>query len=597
MSQAGCNITINSPFHGVPQGSATNVTISGTIIPLAGVACPDLRVTIRCGDQSVTGSATITGQNWTITLLTKCSCDQTITVAASCPALNCSATATGVIVCPQNCCPQITTSFRVGECDANGNRPVTFSVTVTAVSSSECPKTQVQMDFGDGSPLGAIHTFPPSGSYTETHTYAPGNFTPCVKVISPQNCPPVCVSLSVPKCCCPKLTTEFTVGDCDDAGKRKVCLTTSVVVPSGCEVTVQWDFGDGTMGSTHTFSPGSTSFTECHDYAPGSYTLHLNVLSPKGCPSSSVTVNVPPCPDCCPGISVTPCIEDCDKDGNRLVTFTIAVNAKPAPCPQVQVQMDFGDGNSGGVNSFQPSSSGSYIETHTYTGSAALQDNTAALNVIQPQGCPGWSQVIPKCCPPKRVHWCNFLFDLMTGSLALALVLQLLKWLCSIPIPTAVVLTLLGVFAAALLAYLFLGCPKCRCGWLYLLLWRVLSGVGLLLAIFAGCIANTPGCGPGCLACNHWTFWIGLGLLILGIVFLLLWKKKCCVKLCDFLKEIVLWVGSILIPLSIIIGGFGACLYILFVITWPITFPFTFWALVLFLWGIFLAYAVKNCFK
>jgi hypothetical protein len=249
--------------------------------------------------------------------------------------------------------------------------------------------------------------------------------------------------------------------------------------------------------------------------------------------------------------------------------------------------MDFGDGSTGGSHTYPPSGSGSYIETHTYTGSAALQNNTAALNVIQPQGCPGWSTVIPKCCKPKLANWCALLFNLMTGSLALALVFLLLQLLCSVPIPTSVIWAALVIFIVALVVYLLLQCPKCRCGWLYLLLWRVLFGVGLLLAIFSGC----PACSP-------WSFWIGLGLLILGIVFLLLWKKGCCVKPCAFLKEIILWVGAILLPLVATILSFAgqACLLILFVIPF-INFTFTFYMLVLILWGFLLAYYVKSCAK
>jgi len=115
----------------------------------------------------------------------------------------------------------------------------------------------------------------------------------------------------------------------------------------------------------------------------------------------------------------------------------------------------------------------------------------------------------------------------------------------------------------------------------------VLSGVGLLLAIFSGCAV-----------CNPWSFWIGLGLLILGIVFLLHWKKRCCLKHCAFLKEVILWVGSILLPLVATILGFAgqACLLILFVIPF-IKFVFTFYLLVLILWAYLLAYYVRNCSK
>ncbi len=468
-------------------------------------------------------------------------------------------------------------SANVGANCQNGKRTVTLQV------SNNCPTTiNAQFDFGDGSPLSAVLLAP--GNNSVTHIYAPGTYTAVLHI---PGCPDIAVPFTVGPCCCPAITTKVEVGECNDLGKTNVCLTTTANVPAGCKITLQWDFGDGQSGGSHAFSSASNTFTECHDYAPGSYTAQLNIVSPTGCKSSSVKINVPPC-DCCPSISVDPCVEDCDADGNRFVTFTVAVSAKPAPCPTVQVQMDFGDGSTGGTHTYPPGGSGSYIETHTYSGSAALQDNTVALNVTQPQGCPGWSTVIPKCCKRKLVNCCAVLFAIMTGSLALALALLLLNLLCAVAVPPSVISALVGLFIVALVVYLLLKCPKCRCGWLFLLLWRVLFGVGILLAIFAGCAA-----------CSPWSFWIGLGLLILGIVFLLLWKKKCCVKPCAFLAEIVLWVGSMLLPLIAVIKGFAwaaACLYILFTIPF-INLQVTFYLVVLILWGFLLAYFVKKCTK
>lgn len=486
--------------------------------------------------------------------------------------------------CPECCNVQLSTT--VDPNCHNGKRTVTLHIV------NNCPAPiNAQCDFGDGSSI--LVSLAP-GNNNVTHIYGPGSHSAVLHI---PGCPGKPTTFTVPPCCCPEIKTEVKVGECDDSGKTKVCLTTNAAVPAGCEVTLQWDFGDGQIGGSHTFAPGSNTFIECHDYGPGSYTAHLNIVSPSGCSPAPVHMNVPPC-DCCPDIRVDPCIEDCDIDGNRLVKFKIDVSAKPAPCPTVQVQMDFGDGSTGGSHTFPPGGSGSYTETHTYTGSAALQDNTAALNVIQPQGCPGWSKVIRKCCTPKRRNWCGILFYIMTGTLAFALVLLLLKLLCSVPIPQSVIIALVGLFIVALLVYLLLKCPKCRCGWLYLLLWRVLFGVGTLLSIFSGChppigsTATVP-------QCNHWTFWIGLGLLLLGIACLLLWKRKCCVKTCVFLAEIILWVGTIILPLAGIINNYPwghDCLYVLFTIPF-INFVVTFYALVLILWAFVLAWFVSKCIK
>jgi hypothetical protein len=579
-----CTITISSPFSGVsPASGGTNVTISGTIVVAPGTACSDLQVSIACGATIAgSGSATIDNQgNWTITLPTKCNCGDTATVYASCPSLGCSASANGLIVCPPECCPKITTRADVGECDDVGRRQVCFPTTVDVPTG--CNVT-VQWDFGDGH-TGSSHTFPAgSHTFTDCHWYASGTYTPHLNVVFPQGCLSSSVTVNVPPCdCCPKISKAVSVGECDSKGNRLVTFTITVnAKPPPCsEAQVHLDFGDNTTGAPHAFAPSSSgSYTETHTYSPGLHTAYVIVDFPPGCRSVSIPFIVLPCPDCCPDVSVIPCIEDCDKHGNRIVTFTITVTAKPPPCPPTQFEWDFGDGTPPSTYTIPPSGSYSSTVTHTYSGSS---DHTASLNVIQPQGCPGWSNLIPKCCTKKRTKWCNKLFLTMTVSPALALVLLLLKSLCSVPVPTWVILALLGVFILALLVYLLLGCPKCRCGWLYLLLWRVLFGVGILFAIFSGC-------------CSPWSFLIGLGLMIPGIVFLLLWKKKCCVKFCRFLTEIVVWVGGTLIFLvGVILGIVGnSCLLVLISTGWPIQL-FTFYLLVLIIWAWLLCYYVNNC--
>ena len=484
--------------------------------------------------------------------------------------------------CPP-CCDVQMSSTVSANCN-NGKRAVTLQIL------NNCPATiNAQCDFGDGS-SGSVSLA--AGNNSVTHIYAPGSYTAVLHI---PGCPDVSKTFTVPPCCCPQITTSVEVGQCDDFGKTNVCLTGIVDVPAGCNVTVQWDFGDGQKDGNHSFSSGSNTFTECHDYAPGSYQAHLNVVSPSGCKSSSIKVNVPPC-DCCPSVSVIPCVEDCDKHGNRLVTFIVSVSAKPAPCPSIQVQMDFGDGSMGGTHSLPPGGSVSYTETNTYTGSAALQDNTAALNVIQPQGCPGWSQVIPKCCRPKRMTTCKLLLFAASLLLALSLFFLLISFcsLCTIITgwcfnlsPTLLRKISLGLALSALIPLIFflVLCTKCICGWIWLLLWRVLFFVGVLYAVFARCCMGI------------WSVLIGIALMLIGFAFLLCWRKKCCVRCCAFLGEIVWWMGTVVI---VAFGFFNSvwnyCLYILFTFTFgSFTITITFWKVLLAVWGVFGTYFSLTC--
>jgi len=503
----------------------------------------------------------------------------------------CPVIAVPFTVDPCLCCDvQVSTPTVSANCN-NGKRTVTFQIL------NKCPAPiNAQFDFNDG--LSIPVSLAPGITKTLTHVYGPGTYTAVLQLSAIPGCADVSTTFTVPPCCCPQITTSVEVGQCDDFGNTKVCLTGIVDVPTGCKVTVQWDFGDGQKGGNHSFSAGSNTFTECHDYAPGSYQAQLNVGSPSGCKPSSIKVNVPPC-DCCPSISVDPCIEDCDKHGNRLVTFVVHVTAKPAPCPTVQVQMDFGDGTSGGLHTYPVSGSGSYTETHIYSGSGAQQDNTASLNVLAPQGCPGWSDIIRKCCKPKRIKTCKLL--LLTASVLLALSLYFLATSFCYPLctsltgwcfalsPTLLQQISLGLAVLGLIPLIIflLLCRKCICGWILLLLWRILFFVGALYATFAKCC---------------WGFWslvIGIALMSIALAILLKWKRDCCVKCCIFLGEILLWVGAVVLVAIAYFNSslvWSQCVYVLFTFTlWNFTITITFWQVLLFVWGLFGVYYWLTC--
>ncbi|MEA2879006.1 MAG: hypothetical protein QOF14_4202 [Hyphomicrobiales bacterium] len=94
-------IEINALFGGVSDRGATEVTISGMMIP-AGTVCPDLQVALSCPASQSSGAATIDGRTgrWTAELVTACGCGtDLVTVVASSASLGCSSTSTGPIVC------------------------------------------------------------------------------------------------------------------------------------------------------------------------------------------------------------------------------------------------------------------------------------------------------------------------------------------------------------------------------------------------------------------------------------------------------------------------------------------------------------------
>jgi hypothetical protein len=478
--------------------------------------------------------------------------------------------------CPANCCPTITAKAEKGDC-LNGGLVATFAVTVAVPAG--CPPVVVRLDFGDGT-KGAQHSFASSGSYTETHSYPTGTYPAAVEVLVPAGCPsqtaPVTVQCPPPDCC-PELSTEVSYGGCDGAGNAAVTfLTTVTPKPAPCPpAKVQIDFGGGNLGAVHTFATAG-SFSETQTFGAGPHTAAVNVISPQGCEPEQVDFFVP-CPDCCPAVTVVPCIPDCGPDVDRIVEFEITVAPKGPPCPPkaVSFQMDFGDGGQGQPVTIPAGGTAyTYTETHIYSGADALNDNVAAVVISDPPECAGaqGQVIIPKCCKKKLADPCWLLFLTMSWGFTLAL-LFLLFWVWpATPPPTpcnnctpfvqaqnsnvlqnlALTFAILGV--VALIVYLII-CLKCLCGWLFRLLWRVLFGAGLLFAIHARC------------AHQGWLTWLVIGLMILLAFFLLwLWKRKCCVSLCKLLSEIIDWVAWNVLALASLLLGFGIgkdCHYVL----------------------------------
>jgi len=639
-------------------------------------------------------NATISGTNWTVTLpLKNANCGDTVTIYVICK------DASGGEVCDQselevaidcNCCPTIRANVTsIGPCDSNGNRPVTIAVTVVA-KPPPCPSPSVILDFGDS--VDPHTTGPHPGSFSGTDTYSPGTHTAHVRVLSPDNCLPIPISFTVKPCppnCCPTFpdTIYVTEAGCTN-GKRTECIKATVDVPAGCkDVTVEWDFGDQTSGSPHTYSSGSHTFTECHPYSPGTYQAQLNVTSPQNCPSSSpVIVTVRPCSDCCPKITnitaafgvILPLVVvgDCDSNGNRNVGFYINVIAKPLPCPNTQVQIDFGDNTTGIIHS----GSGEFVEIHTYSpgsyaaivnvlsppgcppisipftvsscccpgvsvipcipdcgddgnrdvtfkidvnakssppcpptvfifdfgdGTAPLapppltggsysntvrhtyvgtSDHNPTLNVVTPKGCTGWTTVIPGCCEPEKMKKCKNKLGWMTVFLGLALYFLLLGLLCAcppqpatsciLPLPQNALLymalgSLVILFLPVLILFLGDSCPKCLCGWLLRLLWRVCFIVGAVYAALAKCCGLIWQFGPftipfTSISITIWLsipFFIGVGLMVLGVWLLFSWARKCCVTWCDLADEFYHWglLITIITVIALLIGALPNC--------------------------------------
>lgn len=301
-----CNIAINSV---VLDPTTGNVIVQGFLnIFTACGGQPVVTVSVTCGGQTYNVTATLqqnpqqpTFYTFTAIVQTNCSCNSPVSVVVTnnCPNYTCTTNFSGILCC----CPTLSNlTSQVGNCDANGNRPVTLNATIT-IPQQSCLPVQVQWDFGDGN-LGPIITYNSSGTFSLSinHTYSPGNYNAQLLILTPIGCPIQSISITVPPCpttCCPVISTNVSIGDCNSNGDFVATFTTTITVNQGCpSAVVQWNYGDGNNGTAQSFGQGTSTFTDTHTYnvnssPPPPYTATLNVISPSGCPNSSVIINTP----------------------------------------------------------------------------------------------------------------------------------------------------------------------------------------------------------------------------------------------------------------------------------------------------------------
>lgn len=266
-------------------------------------------------------------------------CDDLITLTANCGASSgCTKTIDGRLFCT-DCYRAAVAIDATAPCTGT---PPTKPITLTASIAIAAGTIQhFHWDFGDGT-SGPTFTINNTGGtaatahvHTETHTYAPGTYTATLKINPPPyECAEVTITV-VAQCSatgCPAVVVDPPqIAQTCINGKRTVTLTSHITAPAGPPVFAQWNFGDSSAGLGIVVNGGSTvTTTQMHDYTPGNYTAQLMILSPGGCLSTPIILNVPPCapPTCHLAVqNVSVQIGPCNPmTGTRLVTATASVN-------------------------------------------------------------------------------------------------------------------------------------------------------------------------------------------------------------------------------------------------------------------------------
>lgn len=149
----------------------------------------------------------------------------------------------------------------------------------------------------------------------------------------------------------------------------------------------QWDFGDGEKGEIFTFAPGLLH-EETHRYAPGTYTVLLNIfdcaLEPEDIPKRTFTV-----PSCaiCPHITFRDLPGECMESGSQTYVVTaelIGTGSFTAEMTHNETPVDFGTAN------------GSLELSMTKVLTSG--SHTIAVNVTDPAFCGGSSLEIVVDC-------------------------------------------------------------------------------------------------------------------------------------------------------------------------------------------------------
>lgn len=545
-----CTVTIDSVVGSVPPNATipTSIVVTGTA---SGCATGEIKVTIDCGTSPTSLSVPVdaTG-NWTASFGSNvgCPCEKPIRVRATCSDGTCEATTTVPLECrPSAPCPKISSfTVAVDGCAGTGaSATVLFTVTLTPATSG-CTYT---WNFGDGSP--PVTTSVPS----VTHAYSgAGTFTALVVVNCPSQGDPPCITRAtaqvvVPPCDggCPTVVgLTATVSGCAGPGSATVAFN-GTLVPATPGCVFLWAFGDGTNATTATPSVS-------HVYsAPNTYAVAVTAICPNVTPCATTTLAVT-VPRCCPVVTnILGNVEDseCADGMGKSATFNFSAITDPSPAAG-NYDWDFGDGTPTVTNP-GPNATHDYAAPGTYTVSVVYVPDPA-LHPSCPPSSFSISTVDVPACPGGggggggggnggggEGFGCFGLRAIMTIAAILAVVALALA--ACIPPAASTLLVIAAAFgAAAAIAGAIWGifCKK-PCAWALLLAWQVAIGAGFLLLCFTTCCPS---------------FWpIGIGLVVVGAGLMLLWKQRCHKNRCQVLKELVLAMSGVLIPL---LGWLGA---------------------------------------
>ncbi len=518
-----------------------------------------VEVKVACGGPSMSLTVPIDATGaWTATFTTgagQCPCTKPIQVFVACTS-------------DPNCFDELQEALQCevgpGPCgDSTGNLTVVVSgcaggptggganATFTFTIVPPLPGCTYRWNFGDGSPI-QITAVP-----TVTHVYlTAGSFSATVEANCPTGGDPCIlrdeVLVTIPPCDeCPTVTNlTVTVTGCAVPGVATANFNGTLTPPlAGCSFL--WTFGDGSP-SIVTVVPSAT-----HVYTTaGTFAAAVTAICPNitPCATTTITVTVLPCCPTITGISANVNDNECANGAGTSATVNFSATTNPPAAPG-NYTWNFGDG-SPSVTNPGPNASHPYSSPGTFTAQVVLVPNPPIPGCSQSTLSTNVS--VPSCngTPPGGGNGgggegfgCLSLRIIMTIAAILAIAsASLAACIPAAATPLLIIGLILGIIAAIAGILWGIFCPK-PCAWGLLLAWQVSLGVGMILLCFTVCCP---------------TFWvIGGGLTALGLTLMLVWKKRCKKSNCAVLKELVIAISGVILPLLgwlLAIPALAACI-------------------------------------
>ncbi|NOU20167.1 MAG: hypothetical protein HOO91_21640 [Bacteroidales bacterium] len=281
-------IKIGRCVNGIQQ-----VSFDYIITPSTNPRCPDIVGTLNISSfgnflglsipigplmNNVSGLSLPAGHTYTVTL--------TLATPSDCPPINVDL----IIPACDDCCPQLDLQTNIGECDANGNRPVIFTYTITPSLNTNCPLINATLVIPNTPNI--LISLSSSSPYTNSITVLcqPGVYTASLIVNTPINCAGKTINFIISPSC-PTAIVKRKVRDCDaDYDKRHMLVKADITSPCGDTISAELEVDGQIIASD--FGPSPLTLEGEADFECSHQPVLVKVT---GCPNIPEEICVPDC--------------------------------------------------------------------------------------------------------------------------------------------------------------------------------------------------------------------------------------------------------------------------------------------------------------